>query len=181
VEIFFTQAIQDVPGTYAIEVARDRGAGVTAAPALIDENDRTHVTVTLRPDLPPSRYVVRWKNVSAEDGDPAEGAFSFYLRKEPNTVDLANDAQLDQIGAESPGPAATGTAGPAASVTAATVATAPPSGTAGLPTRLAPTPAASGETGDGGGNTALYVILGGAGAAALIGVGGWWLLARRRT
>jgi methionine-rich copper-binding protein CopC len=64
VEIFFTQAVQKVSGTYGIEVARDRGAAVTTGPAVIDENDRTHMTVQLQPNLTPGRYVVQWKNVS---------------------------------------------------------------------------------------------------------------------
>ena len=33
-------------------------------------------------------------------GIPTEGAFSFYVNYEPNTVDLENDRQLELIGAE---------------------------------------------------------------------------------
>ncbi len=94
VEIFFTQAVQKVAGTYGLAVGRDRGADVTAGPAVIDENDRTHMTVRLQPNLNPGRYVVQWKNVSDEDGNPAEGAFSFYIRSQPNAVNLQNNAQF---------------------------------------------------------------------------------------
>lgn len=182
VEIFFTQAVQKVAGTYGIEVGRDRGAAVTAGPPVIDENDRTHLTVRLQPNLNPGRYVVQWKNVSDEDGDPAEGAFSFYIRSQPNAVDLQNDAQLEQIGAESPEPGATESAG--SPTTAPSAATTPaPSGTAARPatTSAAASPTVTSTSPDGGGgDNTLYIILGGVGAAVVIGLGGWWLFMRQR-
>jgi methionine-rich copper-binding protein CopC len=111
VEITFTQEIQRIAGGYGIEVNKDRGMDVTAGDAAVNDDDRTKLSVPLQPDLEDGRYVVRWKNVSDEDGDPAEGAFSFYINVEPNAVDLANDADLALIGQDDATPAPTATPG----------------------------------------------------------------------
>jgi methionine-rich copper-binding protein CopC len=176
VEITFTQQIQKVSGTYGIDVTRGGGAAVTAGPDVVDESDRTKLSVPLQGGLPPGRYVVHWKNVSDDDGDPAEGAFSFYVNTQPTAADLADDKRLEQIGAEAEAPAATGT--PATTATAAaTTGTREPAISAATPL---PTTAAAG--GDGGGSdTGTYIliaaaILGG----ALIGFAGWQYAVRRR-
>ena len=97
------------------------------------------MSVPLQPDLADGRYVVHWNNVSDEDGDPAEGAFSFYVNYEPNAVDLENDEQLGQIGAEET-PASNDT--PAAEDTPATSET--PAGSDGTPV-ASPTAGDDGE------------------------------------
>jgi hypothetical protein len=91
------------------------------------------------------------------------------VQKQPNAVDLQNDADLEKIGAESP---EAGTTPPATSALAPSPATTPaPTGTA---TRPAPTSSSP----PGGGNTGLYLILGGVAGALLIGFGGLWLYTR---
>ena len=102
-DVYFTQNIQKISGSYDLQVEKDRGPSVTAGPAVLDDSDRSHLSVILQPNLPAGRYVVHWKDVSDDDGDPAEGAFSFYVQTAPNTVDLANDKQLELIGAEPTG------------------------------------------------------------------------------
>jgi hypothetical protein len=93
-------------------------------------------------------------------------------------VDLANDAQLEEIGAESP--EAGTTEAPAGSATPE-AATPPATALTGTPTRPAPTPTATApSSGDGGNNNTLYFILGAVGAGLLIGFGGWWMYTRRR-
>src|SRR5438105_9213348 len=63
VDITFTQSIQKVSGTYDLAVTRDGDGSVTSGPAILDNDDRSKLSVPLQPDLPPGRYVVRWKNV----------------------------------------------------------------------------------------------------------------------
>ena len=174
VEITFTQQLQKVSGTYGIEVNRDRGAAVTSGPAVLDETDRSKLSVPLQADLQPGRYVVNWKNISDADGDPKEGAFSFYVNKQPNAVDLQNDKQLEQIGFEPETPAAGTT--PAGATPAATTGTREPAISAATP---GPTPASTNN--DSGSNTGLYIIVAAAAIAGIIvGFGAWQYTARRR-
>jgi methionine-rich copper-binding protein CopC len=158
VEITFTQEVQRITGTYGIEVNYDRGLLVTSGPAVLDDSDRRIMSVPLQPDLQPGRYVVRWKNVSDVDGDPFEGAFSFYVQTEPNAVDLENDRQLEGIGAEDQTPAASATAGAQPTAEDATAAPATPE---------------SGASDDDGGDdsTALVIVLVIAGVAIAGGLG----------
>jgi methionine-rich copper-binding protein CopC len=174
VSITFTQDIQKVAGTYDIQVNRDRGQSVASGPAVLDNTDRATMSVPLQPGLPQGRYVVNWKNVSDADGDPAEGAFSFYVKTQPNAVDIQNDQQLETIGAEAETPvsADTAAAGTAAPTTAAATAT-----VAGTRTPASVTPASS----DGGGNDSkvIYIVIGGIVAGIAIAVGGWFVFGRR--
>jgi hypothetical protein len=177
VEITFTQEVQRISGTFGIEVVRDRGQSVTAGPAEVNADDRTTISVPLEPDLSPGRYVVRWTNVSDVDGDPAEGAFSFYLNAEPNTVDLQNDEQLEQIGAEDETPVADETL----EADATSPATAGPSQPESSPT-LQPIGGPEGDViEDDDGVTALVVIvIVAVVAVALAGIGWFWLRSRQR-
>jgi len=99
-EITFTTDVQRVAGTYSIDVIQDGGGPVTAGPAAVDEDDRSRVTVALQRNLRAGRYVVRWRNVSDEDGEAAEGAFSFYVQRQPTPPELAEDERLVLVGAE---------------------------------------------------------------------------------
>lgn len=175
VEIIFSEDIRKVAGDYSIQVARDRGAAVTTGPAVIDDTNRSRMTVQLQPNLGPGRYVVNWHNVSDADGDPLDGAFSFYVRTQPNTVDLANDAQLAQIGApETPGAATATSTAPTA------VTSAPGTSTAATAAPGASVTAVAAPTSSGGGsNTTVYVIIGVLAVAAIGAAGAWWFFARR--
>lgn len=95
VTITFTQDIQKVTGTYGIEVTDEAGADATTGDAVINDADRTMVSVGLQPDLAPGRYVVQYENVSDADGDPWAGGFAFYIGVEPTAEQLAADAQLE--------------------------------------------------------------------------------------
>lgn len=187
VEITFTEQIQKVSGAFSIDVGRDRGAAVTSGPSIIDDDDRTKLSVPLQPGLEPGRYVVNWKNTSDDDGDPAEGAFSFYINKQPNAVDLENDRQLTQIGFEDvtataaaggATPTMTSASTPAAGTTTAAGATRAPATTSAATT----TPTISAAKGDegGGDNTAIYVVVALAVAGAIAGLGAWRFLSGRR-
>jgi methionine-rich copper-binding protein CopC len=182
VEITFTQEVQKITGSFDIQVGRDRGASATAGPAVVSDDDRRIVSVPLQPDLPPGRYVVQWNNVSDEDGDPAEGAFSFYLNHEPTTVDLDNDAQLEQIGAEDETPAAGETPG----VAPTEDGTAPsPESTAGGPSTPVPTfmpiGGPEGDVIDDDDSALWIVIIVGVIAVVVVIAGGAFVWSRRRT
>lgn len=148
VRITFSNDIQKIAGFYGIEVANEAGQSFTAGPTVIDEDDRSLMTVPLQPNLPPGRYVVTYKNVSDVDGDPFEGGFAFYVGVQPTAEQLAADALL-----EPPEASATQTfeAG-----TGASPVTGSPSGTAaasGEPTAaVSPSPGATSGTSDSGDN-----------------------------
>ncbi|HZP57136.1 MAG TPA: copper resistance CopC family protein [Dehalococcoidia bacterium] len=172
VVITFTQDIQKIAGTYDLTVVRDRGASVTAGPPAVDDADRSKLSVPLEANLQPGRYVVEWKNVSDDDGDPAEGAFSFYVRTQPTAVDLDNDRQLAQIGAEEEEtPATTAEASPATTA----VLTPRPGGTA------TPSPSATSGGSSGGGTSPwVWVGIGAVVAAVVVAAGGYMVFARNR-
>src|SRR5829696_5638506 len=75
-EITFSEEVAD--GTM-IDVVGPDGKSVNAAPAQIDLNDpnRKHVTVELYGALPAGIYTVNWSSISAEDGDPDSGSYTF--------------------------------------------------------------------------------------------------------
>jgi methionine-rich copper-binding protein CopC len=102
VQITFVEEIQKRAGTYNLGVAADGGASVTAGSPTIDPADASKLSVALEPNLAAGRYVVTWSNVSAVDGDAADGAFSFYVKTEPSADDLMKDANLGSVGAEAP-------------------------------------------------------------------------------
>jgi hypothetical protein len=186
VEITFTQHIQKVTGTYDITVDKDRGPSVTSGPAVVDSSDRTKMSVPLQPNLPAGRYVVNYKNVSDDDGDPFAGAFAFYVQTQPTTVDKANDAQLAQIGApETPGaettPGAASTPGLTTSVPSVAAATAEPS-VAAAQTALPTAVPSTGTDGGGGSNTGRNVGIGvGIAVVVILLAGGGWYAYSRRT
>lgn len=174
VTITFTQEIQKIAGTYDITVNKDRGPSVTAGPAVVDDADRTVLSVPLQPGLADGRYVVRWKNLSDADGDPKEGAFSFYLNYEPNAVDLENDEQLGQVGEEETPPTST----PGAAQTA--VATSEP--TAGGEGTAVPTPdTGTSDEDDGGSNSTLWIVIGAVGIGVVAGAGAYLYARSRRS
>jgi methionine-rich copper-binding protein CopC len=152
VTITFTQEIQKVSGTYGIAVTLARTGAtpedVTSGPTTVKDDDRTFVSVPLRAGLSPGRYEVHWTNLSDADGDPAEGAFSFYIGVQPSAADLAADEALAAIGAEDETPEATS---PATSTTGTPPAGRTPSASA---TAVAP------SSDDGGSNSTTWIVLG---------------------
>lgn len=143
VQITFAQAMQKGSANFDIAVAKDGGGSATSGAATVDAVDAQKGTVPLKPNLASGRYVVNWHNVSSEDGDPAEGAFSFYVSVQPTAADLAKDADLEAFGREAE---ATPTAAPAPATQPTASAPAPVSS----PVAAAPAPSTSlPRTGDG--------------------------------
>jgi methionine-rich copper-binding protein CopC len=79
VDIWFSQDMFRRQGENWIHVTGPDGQAVHAGEALIDDDDRRHMTVPLQPGLPPGEYTVDWRTLSAEDGDDDEGTFTFAL------------------------------------------------------------------------------------------------------
>ena len=77
VEIWFTQELFRRQGENWIRVTGPDGAEAHATEALIDDDNRRHMSVTLAPGLPAGEYVVNWRTLSADDGDSEEGSFTF--------------------------------------------------------------------------------------------------------
>ena len=168
VDIVFVEEIQKTAGSYGITVELDGGGSVTSGAATIDPANAAHLSIALQANLTAGRYVVNWHNVSSVDGDPAEGAYSFYVQTQPTTADLAKDADLAMIGQEAMG---TPTAMPMAPTV---IAPAPATSPAAAASASASAPSSSlPRTGDGGsgagaGNETLLIFaLLGAGAAVL--------------
>jgi methionine-rich copper-binding protein CopC len=171
VRITFTNDIQRIAGTYGIDVTDDAGASVTAAAAVIDEEDRAVMSVTLLPALPQGRYVVKYKNVSDADGDPFEAGFAFYVGVEPTDEQRAADDLLDP-----PDIAATQTF-----VARQTTIPAPDGGETLTPQASSTaTPPADRDDGDGGGNSVVIVAIAAVVAGTVIGFFGVrWFAGRR--
>jgi methionine-rich copper-binding protein CopC len=167
VSITFSQEIQRVAGTYGISVTNAAGAEFTAGDPEVADEDRTLLSVALLDALPPGRYVVSWKNVSDADGDPAEGAFSFYVGVQPTEADLAADAELAAADEEvTPPVSATETPGETPA-------------TAAVSTSIPPDQP---EDDDGGGSDAgIWIAIGAAAVGVIIGFGAVrWFSTRRR-
>jgi methionine-rich copper-binding protein CopC len=125
VDIWFAQELFRRQGENTIHVTASDGQEVSVGETMIDDDDRKHIWVNLKPNLPAGVYAIAWKNVSLEDGHPSQGAFSF-------TIDPQAAATSTPMG--TPTPIGRGTPKPAASeaVVATISPTQPP---AAVPTK----------------------------------------------
>jgi hypothetical protein len=64
------------PGESNIRVFDSKGAEVSTGKAIVDPNDLKKMSVEMK-GTDSESYVVLWNTVSADDGDPAVGSFSF--------------------------------------------------------------------------------------------------------
>lgn len=128
IEVWFTQELFRRKEANILEVFDSAGTQVDQQDTRIDDDDRTHVIVSLPEGLPAGLYTVRWRNLSAEDGHEGSGEFSFTVNP------AAGEASPDPVqpaatepAAPTPAPVPLTTPTPAA----ATPSTPAPSG--GLP------------------------------------------------
>jgi copper transport protein len=91
IDVFFKEEMQHANGLPTLVVVNGSGDTVSSNTTL-DDNDRKHISADLNPGLPPGRYAVIWHNVSADDGDDAEGAFYFYVGAGPSPSASASTA-----------------------------------------------------------------------------------------
>ncbi len=99
VVIEMTQEMARQAGANDIEVFDPAGRKITTVSAVIDNGDRKRLSVPLPTGLVVGAYTVRWKTLSADDGDAANGQLSFtYDPSKPpspgkeNLVELAAGA-----------------------------------------------------------------------------------------
>lgn len=114
-----------VAGANDIQVFDSSGKQVTTAPAVIKDTDRSNISVALPPGLAVGTYTVKWKTLSADDGDSASGTLSFtYDPSKPSSPGVVNlitpisGTAAATPAAATPSPAAT----PAQTTATATVA-----------------------------------------------------------
>jgi methionine-rich copper-binding protein CopC len=135
VDIWFAQELFRRKGENTIRVMASDGQEVSVGDTVIDDDDRKHVWMNLKPDLAAGVYQVVWKNVSLEDGHSSEGSFRFTI--DPQAAATSTPmSEPTLIGHATVRPAATESAAatPSAAPSAATPTKAPPALTVcGLP------------------------------------------------
>lgn len=112
VVIVMSQEMAVREGQNDIDVFDASGKEITVVAATIDRSDRRKITVPLPSNLGPGTYTVKWKTLSSDDGDPAEGpapgeelTFTVDPNGQPNPgkTQLREDL-LGPGGAETPAP-----------------------------------------------------------------------------
>lgn len=91
---------------------------VSENPATVDPGDHSHISVGLQPNLGPGVYTVAWKTVSGDDGDAANGTWTFTYdpTKQPSAGSTAPPTAAPEASPASnggPSPVATPPAAPA--------------------------------------------------------------------
>lgn len=92
VVLVMSQELARQAGGNDVDVFDATGREVTTVAAVVDNNDRTRLSVALPSGLLPGRYTVKWKSLSSEDGDSAEGELSFTF--DPNGMASAGKEKL---------------------------------------------------------------------------------------
>ncbi len=113
VQVWFTQDLFRREGQNALEVYGPDDRRVDQDDAAIDDDDRKLMTVSLQSDLPNGVYTVRWRTLSADDGDDAEGEFHFTIqvdRPQVMATPTAASAAAPTAAAEAVQPSPTNTA-----------------------------------------------------------------------
>jgi len=105
VQVRFTQELYRREGRNALEVYGPDDQRVDQDDAAIDDDHRKLMTVSLQSDLPNGVYTVRWRTLSADDGDDAEGEFQFTIQADET------EAEATPTATSTPAPTATAEAG----------------------------------------------------------------------
>jgi methionine-rich copper-binding protein CopC len=106
--ITFTEELASIQ----VSVTGPHGSEVTTGTAAIDLAHRTNASVPLKDDGP-GTYMVVWKNVSGDDGDPNDGAFVFTVAGAAPAAATPTPAPSAVPGAPTPSPAPAAAACPA--------------------------------------------------------------------
>ena len=112
VVLLMSQEMARQAGANDIVVQDSNGAEVTKQPAAIDSANRKKLSVPLPAGLAPGTYTVRWRTLSADDGDPASGNYSFKFDPSGTPIAGKEIVRADLLGADTP---AAGSAGSSAS------------------------------------------------------------------
>jgi methionine-rich copper-binding protein CopC len=116
IQLWFTQELFRRQGQNSIELYAADGSRQDQGEAVINDDDRTLLTVALQPDLPPGVYTVRWQAVSAEDGHESTGEFTFTIGTGAAAV-ITDTATAVVATPTTPPPVATATVTPAPTAT----------------------------------------------------------------
>ena len=90
--VWFTQELFRREGQNALEVYGPGDQRVDQDDAAIDDDNRKLMTVSLQSDLPNGVYTVRWRTLSADDGDDAEGEFQFTIQADESEAEATPTA-----------------------------------------------------------------------------------------
>jgi len=113
-DVWFSQELFRREGENALEVFGPDGARVDIGAPVLDDADRTHLSVELAPGLAPGAYTVRWRTLSATDGDPGEGEFTFTVDQaapEATPPAMASPGAASTVEVTPPAPAASSRSG----------------------------------------------------------------------
>ena len=88
VQVRFTQELFRREGSNSLEVYGPGEIRVDLDDSAIDDDDRRLMTVSLQPDLVDGDYTVRWRTLSADDGDEADGEFHFTVHAGSPTAEI---------------------------------------------------------------------------------------------
>ena len=94
VDVWFTQELFRREGANTLTVHAPDGRRVDDGVPVIDDSDRTHLSVGLSGPLEAGAYHVTWTSLSAIDGDSADGFFVFTVdpsAPEPTAVSTVPD------------------------------------------------------------------------------------------
>ncbi len=83
VKVWFTQELFRRDGENWVRVTGPDGTRVDLDDTTVDDDDRTLASVSLAEALPDGVYTVAWRGLSAEDGHPGEGEFTFTVAANP--------------------------------------------------------------------------------------------------
>jgi len=92
VEIETSEDMERTTGANELVVTDTSGRTVTTAPGTVEAANRRKLSAPLAPSLPTGDYTIRWKTLSAADGEADEGTFTF--RVDPATTPLAGRSEL---------------------------------------------------------------------------------------
>ena len=111
VQVWFTQELFRREGQNSLEVYGPDEQRVDLDDFAIDDDDRKLMTVSLPPDLANGVYTVRWRSLSADDGDDANGEFQFTIQSDEPTAE-APATETPESTTEAAQPSPTDTAQP---------------------------------------------------------------------
>jgi methionine-rich copper-binding protein CopC len=103
VDIFTAQDMKKDQALTAITVTDGNNSRVDTGDTTVDDANRRHFSVGLKPSLPAGRYAVSFKNASDEDGEQDNGQFAFYVGSGPTPQQKVLDGKLSITSKSDPG------------------------------------------------------------------------------
>ncbi|MEP7215174.1 MAG: copper resistance protein CopC [Anaerolineaceae bacterium] len=111
VVLLMSQEMARQAGGNDIVVQDSKGSEVTKQPATIDSVNRKKLSVPLPTGLATGTYTVRWRTLSADDGDSASGNYAFTFDPNGTPSPGKEVVREDILEASTPSPDATSSGG----------------------------------------------------------------------